>query len=1336
MAYAVRWQSSSSDSGGESGDDLEREPEPEPEVVSWEPARRQLPGRVLRFLVPPDPDARFADAWLPWGTWTVNAPGLLEPVRYAGRRGSEAASDGVGASIQNGWERRSLDTRDGRLDARWLSGALASSAAGPWVFVHTATGDVRFSLPALDDDGTVPPGSVLLAGAEDHMSCAAAAYSASVNHTRMRAIGGRLAGHLRDQQKGDPAACAVHASQVERRLQAIDPDHRNLNELHTLGRELFTIAKQADAVFDRLDVELESTVERISTTTMRIGRLRNFQTYIAQRWSLIEEPLVLYDQPPLPSSAEEPPLKRLSAEPPSGDFFAASSLPADLAAKRERLAADPGFEELSPYVMPTFGRHKLPVLDSEGKFMCGKQFYANAECFNHHFYQQMMAEGKAARAERRARRLKRKEQRKRIIRKIRLLMLLGQGTLARQVEDVLQQDRRCEAIRHARRCGAVGGTEYTGVLPPSVEQLGMTFVVVQALHSTNAHSDGALGSRHSTAAPAKIVVDSVAPKGAAARSGIAVGDELLRVELSAARAKAAGYRGGSININCRLRLAEVDESSHSSCIEEIEAQWTEMQQKGGKHFSDLWVWTFAHRGMNAQQLEQMSGPAAEVIKDILCRAQTAARPGSSEPLIPKRWGGAAADGNGPMGAREANELTLQEWKALGSWERMRVTERFERGDNPRKGILRPDDELRAVLERLQSDFMLPYQGMLHAALMHRGEVVATSDSSLAAAQAMGLLDRNEAAAVAEALVAGKPLEVPALYAPVSVPMPRCVVTQDWSTSHDGYLELKEGDVIVVTGQPEADWWSGYVEGVALGNRVLGDFPSNIVKTLPGFAAATAARNRTKIAAASKKATDDIQRCSTSTTASASMVLPTGSHASHTDARATSPRREEHAVLEENDAEIDYTYCRVKKDYTAGDGFIGYLELRAGQLLAVVDDESEDGWWTGFAVDDPEQKVGEFPSMLVDVLPPSAAGDRIDGKAEQPTHAAAGVERDTANGIGALPRVMVTRDWSTAEEGYLQIEVGDVIVVTAKEEDDWWTGYIEGAILGTGEIGDFPAMCVQELEGSSSPMFPVPPSTQVEQSPSTDAARTPSGVPDPPSPEVLPAASPRPSPSTASSKQPPAPSAPPAPRFNENESVRTPPVPPAPSAPPPPPAGPSEAPSGDSGSGGGGGGGGRDDLLSAIAGGKKLKKTVTVDKSGVPGVKPQPGAPPPPPLSGASAADRATSASPASGGLVQGLGPYGGEVKGQWVNAKPPPTMDMFQEIAWKKKQREAKAEWEAKNPDAAAKSKGTAMKQQPKLKPPGGGGGEKMDMGAMMRARRGQGLGGSESDAESDDSDY
>ena len=67
--------------------------------------------------------------------------------------------------------------------------------------------------------------------------------------------------------------------------------------------------------------------------------------------------------------------------------------------------------------------------------------------------------------------------------------------------------------------------------------------------------------------------------------------------------------------------------------------------------------------------------------------------------------------------------------------------------------------------------------------------------------------------------------------------------------------------------------------------------------------------------------------------------------------------------------------------------------------------------------------------------------------------------------------------------------------------------------------------------------------------------------------------------------------------------------PQPGAPPPPPA--PAADSGDKGGGGGGGGGGRGDLLSAIAGGAKLKKTKTVDKSGVPGAVPQAAAEPPP-----------------------------------------------------------------------------------------------------------------------------
>eukprot|EP01046_Picozoa_sp_COSAG06_P027408 COSAG06_NODE_2418_length_6910_cov_2.550727_4_plen_298_part_00 len=76
--------------------------------------------------------------------------------------------------------------------------------------------------------------------------------------------------------------------------------------------------------------------------------------------------------------------------------------------------------------------------------------------------------------------------------------------------------------------------------------------------------------------------------------------------------------------------------------------------------------------------------------------------------------------------------------------------------------------------------------------------------------------------------------------------------------------------------------------------------------------------------------------------------------------------------------IEYRYCRVLKDYTAGEGFVGYLDLRAGQLIAITDSESDASWWSGFAAEDPEQKVGEFPQVSVEVLQP---GFTIDASIE-------------------------------------------------------------------------------------------------------------------------------------------------------------------------------------------------------------------------------------------------------------------------------------------------------------------------------------------------------------------
>ena len=45
------------------------------------------------------------------------------------------------------------------------------------------------------------------------------------------------------------------------------------------------------------------------------------------------------------------------------------------------------------------------------------------------------------------------------------------------------------------------------------------------------------------------------------------------------------------------------------------------------------------------------------------------------------------------------------------------------------------------------------------------------------------------------------------------------------------------------------------------------------------------------------------------------------------------------------------------------------------------------------------------------------------------------------------------------------------------------------------------------------------------------------------------------------------------------------------------------------------------------------------------------------------------------------------VDGKFKIGKPPPGMDMFGEMEWKKKAKQAKADWEAKNGGAAADDK-------------------------------------------------
>ena len=109
--------------------------------------------------------------------------------------------------------------------------------------------------------------------------------------------------------------------------------------------------------------------------------------------------------------------------------------------------------------------------------------------------------------------------------------------------------------------------------------------------------------------------------------------------------------------------------------------------------------------------------------------------------------------------------------------------------------------------------MLPHRGALHATVgAHGGTGIGTSESSLAAAYGMGLLTHAQASAVAEALASGRPLPAPPVPMDSSTtPAPRVCATQSWRSEQEGYLTLEQGDVIIVTDQPEEEWWTGRPE---------------------------------------------------------------------------------------------------------------------------------------------------------------------------------------------------------------------------------------------------------------------------------------------------------------------------------------------------------------------------------------------------------------------------------------------------------------------------------------------------------------------------------------------
>ena len=125
---------------------------------------------------------------------------------------------------------------------------------------------------------------------------------------------------------------------------------------------------------------------------------------------------------------------------------------------------------------------------------------------------------------------------------------------------------------------------------------------------------------------------------------------------------------------------------------------------------------------------------------------------------------------------------------------------------------------------------------------------------------------------------------------------------------------------------------------------------------------------------------------------------------------------------------------------------GELSFAAGDVIALLDDASDDGWWKGELAG----TVGVFPASYVEprTPPPPPLPPR-------PTS----VRADPADG-GDAPRTarvcVAVYDCAADAAGDLAFSAGDLIDVLDDTDPDWW----RGARKGGGAAGAFPASYVK------------------------------------------------------------------------------------------------------------------------------------------------------------------------------------------------------------------------------------------------------------------------------------
>ena len=123
---------------------------------------------------------------------------------------------------------------------------------------------------------------------------------------------------------------------------------------------------------------------------------------------------------------------------------------------------------------------------------------------------------------------------------------------------------------------------------------------------------------------------------------------------------------------------------------------------------------------------------------------------------------------------------------------------------------------------------------------------------------------------------------------------------------------------------------------------------------------------------------------------------------------------------------------------------GDLTLRAGDIIYILDREEEDGWWTGMI----NNRQGLFPSTYVEI---------IEEKPLPSIHKNEPNEGD----------ILIARyDYNEGGTEELAFNIGDKIILQAKDESGWWLGKLDK----TGVVGWFAPDLVVPLDEQITPSF--------------------------------------------------------------------------------------------------------------------------------------------------------------------------------------------------------------------------------------------------------------------------